>query len=173
MRPLLKIIVLIAIVLTGLSAGVAFAHLLELPNKMQLSATDYLLVQQRLYEGFGQVLGPIELGALLSAIAFTILSRKHRLSFRLGAAGAACIAAALVVWQLHNGPANEAVDAWRVDSLPANWRIYRDRWEYAHAARAGLYILGLGVLILAVLSLDARHHSDCSPLNRTRTGTRD
>ena len=141
---------LAAVTLTGLSAGVAFANLLELPNKMKLSAENYLWVQQTLYEGFGQIVGPIELGAFLSAIAFTILVRKQRLSCRFGGVAAICIAAALVIWRLHNGPVNAVVDAWTLDSIPSDWSTYRNRWEYAHAARAGLYMLGLSALILAV-----------------------
>ena len=86
-----------AIVLTGLSAGVALAHLLELPNKMLLSATDYLFVQQRLYEGFGQVLGPIELGASASAIALAVLFRKRRSTFLLAIAAVVLNMFALIV----------------------------------------------------------------------------
>ncbi|MBE9077760.1 DUF1772 domain-containing protein [Romeria aff. gracilis LEGE 07310] len=120
---------------------------------MQLSAANYLLVQQRLYDGFGQVLGPIEMGSLLSVIGFTFLVRKRGLVCRLGAAASVCITAALVIWQLHNGPVNAAVNTWTIGSIPTNWMTYRDRWEYAHAARAGLYTLGFTALVLAVLSL--------------------
>lgn len=137
-----------AIVLTGLSAGVALAHLLELPNKMLLSATDYLFVQQRLYEGFGQVLGPIELGASASAIALAVLFRKRRSTFLLAIAAVVLNMFALIVWQVHNGPVNIAVEAWTTNSVPTDWTNWRDRWEYAHATRAILYTLSLGVLSL-------------------------
>ena len=147
MKHFSKILAFFAVGLTGVSAGVAFAHLLELPNKMKLSADNYLQVQQTLYEGFGQILGPIELGAGLSAIALTVLWRKQPLPFRFGVAASICIATALAIWQFHNGPVNTEVDGWTLSSLPTNWMTYRDRWEYAHAARAGFYILGLSALI--------------------------
>lgn len=155
MNQLSKILAFTAIVSTGLSAGVAFAHLLELPNKMSLSAENYLWVQQRLYEGFGQVLGPIEVVAFLSAISVTVLLRKQRHSFRWSLLASVCISLALIVWQLHNGPVNISVETWTIDNLPANWMTYRDRWEYAHAVRAGLYTLALSTLTLATLSLSA------------------
>lgn len=153
MKPFTKFVAFVAIVLTGLSAGVAFAHVLEWPNKVQLSAERYLLVQQTLYEGFGKALTPIELGALMSAVALVILLRKHRSAALFSLAAFACSAAALIVWQLHNGPVNEAVEAWTVNMFPADWKTYRDRWEYAHAARAGLYTLGLSALSLSTLSV--------------------
>jgi uncharacterized membrane protein len=151
-----KSLACITVLLTGLSAGAALAHLLKLPNKMPLSAAEYLWVQQHLYSGFGRVLGPVELGAFLSALALTTLLRKHRLAFLLGLAASICSAVALIIWQLHNDPVNAAVAAWTIDTLPPDWVIYRDRWEYAHAARAGLYTLSLGIWVLAVLSLDAK-----------------
>ncbi len=33
---------------------------------------------------------------------------------------------------------------------PADWTALRDRWEYAHAARAGLSLLSLLALLIAV-----------------------
>jgi len=146
------LVAVIAVVTTGLSAGVALAHLLELPNKMLLAAEDYLWVQQRLYEGFGRVLGPIEAIAFLSAIAFTVLIRNQRLSLLWSLLASIGIALALVIWQWHNGPVNTAVATWTVETLPTDWMTYRDRWEYAHAVRAGLYTLSLGALTLAVVS---------------------
>lgn len=152
MNSILKTVRLIALLLTGLSAGVALAHLLELPNKMQLSAQEYLFVQQHLYQGFGRVVGLIEQGAFLSTLATAVLTRFHqRVQFLLTLLALVCSIAALVVWQLHNGPVNQAVDSWTTTTMPSNWMTYRDRWEYAHATRAVLYTVGLGALILSVL----------------------
>jgi hypothetical protein len=63
-----------------------------------------------------------------------------------------CLIAAQVVWQLHNGPVNQAVDSWTVATMPSDWMTYRDRWEYAHATRAGLHTVSLGALILSMLA---------------------
>lgn len=164
MNQLSKILAFTTIVSTGLSAGVAFAHLLELPNKMSLSAENYLWVQQSLYEGFGQVLGPIEVVAFLSAIAVTVLLRKQRHSFRWSLLASICISLALIVWQLHNGPVNTSVETWTVDALPANWMTYRARWEYAHAARFGLYLLGFSASLMSVLvKIPACHSRSRAP----------
>lgn len=62
-----------------------------------------------------------------------------------------CLAVAQVVWQLHNDPVNQAVDTWTATTMPSNWMMYRDRWEYAHAARAMLYAVGFCAIALSVL----------------------
>ena len=152
MNITLKTALFVALLLTGLSAGVAFAHLLELPNKMVLSAQDYLLVQQHLYEGFGRVVGSIEQGAFLAAITVAVLVRKRLVPFLLTSLAVVCCVAALILWQIYNGPVNQAVDSWTVATMPSNWMTYRDRWEYAHATRAVLYTIGLGALSLSALT---------------------
>jgi hypothetical protein len=152
MNATLKTARFVTLLLTGLSAGVAFAHLLELPNKMALSAQDYLLVQQHIYEGFGRVLGVVEPVALLTAIVIAVLVRKRRVPFLLTLFAVACLTIALVVWQLYNGPVNDAVALWTAATMPSDWMTYRDRWEYAHATRAVLYTVGFGALILSVLT---------------------
>ena len=135
-----------ALLTTGLSAGIAFAHLLERPNKLTLSAQAYLAVQQHLYEGFGRVAGPIEYVALLATAGSAVVLWRRRGPLALTLAALLSIALALVVWQLHNGPVNAAVARWTPQSLPGDWTTYRDRWENAHAVRAGLYTLALALL---------------------------
>lgn len=152
MKIILKTAQFAALLLTGLSAGIAFAHLLKLPNKMILSAQDYLLVQQHIYNGWGRVVGPIETYALLAAIVVGVLTRKLCVSFLLTLFAVMCLIAAQVVWQLHNGPVNQAVDSWTVATMPSDWITYRDRWEYAHATRTGLHTVGLGALILSMVA---------------------
>lgn len=151
----------VALVCAGLSAGVGFAHLLELPNKRLLSAQEYLFVQQRLYEGFGRVIGPIETVALLGTAVAAVLLRKRRAPFIVSLLALISFVAAQIIWQLHNGPVNQAVEAWTAATLPPDWTSYRDRWEVAHAVRAGLYTLGLGVLSFSVL-LETRRKRNVS-----------
>lgn len=55
------------------------AHLLELPNKINLSREDYLTVQQ-IYRGWN-LLAVVVFGALLSTLALTITVRRQRRAF--------------------------------------------------------------------------------------------
>ena len=151
MKKTLKTAYFLAILTTGLAAGVASAHFLELPNKMMLSVQDYLLVQQRLYDGFGSIAGPIELVSLLSTAAVAVLIRGQRRRFLLALLASILIMIALVIWQLNNGPVNDAVDSWTISSVPPDWTAFRNQWEYAHATRAVLFIIALGTLVGSLL----------------------
>ena len=62
----LKIARFIALLLAALIAGVTFCHVLELPNKLTLSASTWLQVQQVLYRGFGPKAGLLEVAAAVS-----------------------------------------------------------------------------------------------------------
>ena len=149
---MLKIIRFVSLLFTGLALGGAFGHLLEMSNKLALDKEEYLFVQQRLYEGFGRVLGNVELGALVSTILVLVLVRKRRGAFLWTLLGAVLIVAALAVWQIWVGPVNTEVDAWTtVASMPANWGELRSSWEYGHAARAVLFAGAFVCLLVAVL----------------------
>lgn len=66
---ILKIARFISLLFTALTAGVAFCHALELPNKLTLPADPWLNVQQVLYRGFGAKVGPVVgLVALILAV---------------------------------------------------------------------------------------------------------
>ena len=148
----LKIVRFVSLLLAALALGGAFGHLLEMPNKLALDKEEYLFVQQRLYEGFGRVLGNVELGALISTIFVLVLVRKRRGAFLWTLLGAVLIAAALVVWQVWVGPVNAEVDAWTtMASMPADWDELRNSWEYGHAARAVLFAGAFVCLLVAML----------------------
>jgi hypothetical protein len=59
------------------------------------------------------------------------------------------VAELAVFWGI-TAPVNRATQNWT--TLPANWQEQRALWEYSHAARAILYVLALGALVMSVLS---------------------
>jgi len=153
---MLKTLRFVGLLSTALALGVAFAHLLEMPNKLALDREEYLLVQQRIYEGFGRVAGPVEVVSLASAlgIALLVAARKGgRADLLANLFGAVLISAALVVWQVWVGPVNRQVDSWTtVASMPADWTRLRASWEYGHAARAVLFALAFVSMLIAALA---------------------
>lgn len=149
---ILKIIRFISLLFTALISGVAFCHVLELPNKLTLPASTWLNVQQVLYRGFGAKTGFIEVGAILSTIMLLFLIRKHQISFVLTLIASICLVAALIVWFTIVNPVNLKVDSWTLASLPADWAQARNQWEYGHAIHAALFTVGLIAQILSVLA---------------------
>lgn len=130
-----------AIAFTALALVPGGAHLLELPNKLGLSADQYLVVQQ-IYRGWALV-GVLVVGALVStaALAYTLRGES---GFAAAVAALSCIVATQIVFWSATYPVNVTTENWSI--LPANWHALRLRWEYSHAVNA---LLGLAALFAA------------------------
>src|SRR6266545_488717 len=134
----LKTIYFFSLLFAALALAPAMAHLLELPNKINLSREDYLTVQQ-IYRGW----------ALLSTLALTIAVRQERMAFIFASIALLCIVGTQVVFWTYTYPANQATNNWTM--LPDNWIELRRQWEYSHATSAILNLVALVMLILSAL----------------------
>ena len=143
----------ITLILAALDMGMAFCHTLELPAKMNYPPSLYVAVQHTLYRAFGTIPGAsAEIGAILSAIVMVFFVRKRRPAFQLTLAGALFLAVAFfVVWIMFVAPVNAEIAKWTAESVPPDWTRWRDQWEYSHATRFVLQLIGFSMLVLAVL----------------------
>lgn len=151
----LKAIYFASLLFAALALAPAMAHLLELPNKINLTAEDYLVVQGN-YRGWA-LLGVVVVPALLSTLALTITLRIRGGPFALALIAFLCIAGTQVVFWTFTFPANRQTNNWTV--LPENWHALRAQWEYSHAASAVLNLIALTALVLAVLRRDSQMRS--------------
>jgi hypothetical protein len=135
----MSIVRFLAVVFAALALVPAAAHLIELPHKIGLTGSDYLIVQ-RLYRGWNMA-GIVVIGALLlmAALAYQLRGRQPAFGFALFAL--LCIAGTQIIFWTFTFPVNRETSNWTV--LPANWIALRSRWEYSHAASAVLNILAL------------------------------
>lgn len=143
-----KTIYFIALFFVAVALGPALAHLLELPNKINLTREQYLTVQQ-IYRGWA-LLGIVVFGALLSTLALTITLRHQRNAFIFALIAFLCIVGTQIVFWTYTFPANQLTNNWTM--LPENWTDLRRQWEYSHATSAGLNLLALVAMILSVLA---------------------
>jgi len=137
-----------SLLFTALALAPALAHVLELPNKINLSGEDYLTVQQ-IYRGWA-LLGIVVVGALLSTLVLTIMVRKEPEIFTLTLISFLCIVGTQVVFWVFTYPVNQKANNWTL--LPENWLELRNQWEYSHATGAGLDLIALITLILSVVA---------------------
>src|SRR5262245_9927396 len=117
--------------------GPAFAHLLELRVKIRLPLEQYRIVQQ-LYRGW----------ALIGVAVVTAIFSTHRVSFLFLTQGLAfaltlisfllLIGTQIIFWAV-TFPVNQRTRNWTVFS--PDWESLRLRWEYSHAASAGLNLI--------------------------------
>jgi hypothetical protein len=151
-----------ALICTALAMAMAFAHLLEMPAKRRYDGRLYLRVQKTLYRTFAIAGAVFETGALVAATVVAFRVRQRRSAFRLTLLGTSLVGVANVSWFAFIAPVNRKWREWTEDTIPADWTRYRDHWEYAHAARAFLYLTGFSLLLLSVLRE--------TPSRRTRYG---
>jgi len=135
-----------SILLVALSLMPAGAHLLALPNKIDMNAADYLASQQA-YRGWAYV-GVFVVLALVATAALAWTARESSAAFVPALVALACLAATQVVFWTLNFPANRVTHNW--GTLPENWEALRLRWETGHAVSALLTLVAL-VALLSVL----------------------
>jgi hypothetical protein len=143
--------------LVALLSGLAFAHVLELPAKMQYDAALYITLQKSLYIQWGppHIGGVVEPSAIVATGLLTFFLRKSKrtLWLTLGALFALLLAFPVVFFWLV-APANAGFMATTLPSIPLDWTALRSNWEMGHAVRFALQFVALALLILS-LALDA------------------
>ena len=135
-----------AILFTALALGPALGHLLELPNKIELSRDDYLTVPQ-IYRGWA-LLGFVVVAALVSTIALAIIVRHRVRELTLAVVALACIVGTQILFWIFTYPANQQTKNWTL--LPEHWMALRAQWEYSHGASAVHNLLALIALIALI-----------------------
>ena len=128
----LKVVQFLALTLTALALVPSGAHLFALPNKINLVAEQYFIVQS-IYRGWS-LFGIVLIGALIANLALALLLRGRGAPFALALFGSFCIALTLVIFFIWTYPANQATNNWTM--IPNDWEQLRKRWEYSHAVNA-------------------------------------
>ncbi len=168
---LFEVLQVLSVILVAVVVTTALAHALELPGKMRLDREAYLTVQRIYYPGFtiagfGEVLAPLAVAVLL------FLTPSESADFWLTLVALLGLVGVQAVYWMVTHPANKfwlqgealgrAGSAFfssdptgrsgvQTETRPtAEWTDLRDRWEYSHVARAGLALVSLITLVIAV-----------------------
>jgi hypothetical protein len=123
------------------------AHLLELRGKISLPKENYQVVQS-IYNGWAW-LGIFEVGAILLTLIWTITDRKNKNVFIFLLSALICFTISLIIFFIFTFPANRATVNWT--QLPPHWELLRMKWEYSHAVRAVLNLIGFNFLIVCLI----------------------
>jgi hypothetical protein len=145
-----KVVRFFSAMLTALMLGAGLAHLYSLPNKMRLSREDYLIAQ-KIYAGWSW-LGIILVAALVCTLVAAAMLYNRPKALVLTIVALLLLGASLVVFFQYTDPVNQETANWT--TAPANWQLLRNRWEYSHAANAGLYLGAMATLIASMLVRD-------------------
>lgn len=90
--------------------------------------------------------------SLLSALIMIALLPKRSIAFVFAIVAFALMVAALVVTLAVEVPIDNQIKVWTIATLPANWEMLRDRWEFYHGVRTFVSILALAFMTVSSLS---------------------
>jgi hypothetical protein len=147
----LKALRFVVLVLSTLTVGMKFAHVLELTPKLALPPETYITVQTQLYQLFGSIGPIIDIAMVLGAIilAFHVYPRK---AFPYTVIGVVAMLLSLGIWALFVLPANMPLNDWQASGvMPADWMRWRDQWQYGQLASFVCDLIGYGFILFSVV----------------------
>ena len=143
----MRLLQFVAMVLTALALVPGGAHLFALPNKIDLSESDYFITQS-VYRSWA-LLGIVLIGAAIADVALALLIRAQRAPSIFALIGGLCLVATLVIFFVFTFPANQATNNWT--QVPADWEQLRWRWELSHAVNAVITFFAFCSLTISLL----------------------
>jgi hypothetical protein len=149
-----------SLLFVALALGPSLAHLLELPNKIDLPREEYFAVQQ-IYRGWA-LLGVLVVAELAATASLVLRVRRREGEFAPALSALLCLVAAQALFWTLTFPANQATQNWTF--VPENWMELRAQWEYSHAAAALLNMVAFVALLASVLRA-ARYARCCGRSN--------
>jgi len=149
MKPLLGFV---SVFLLGLVSGVSFSHLLQRGPKSTLPGLQFLAVQQVLLRNYGRVIGGLEIAALFSTLAMSIVTSGKPVVPLLAILASGCVLFMVIIWAAWINPINRTVNSWTPESLPSNWAEFRDRWHFLHTIRLVLSAVAFSAAIGGLLA---------------------
>jgi hypothetical protein len=151
-RMVLKTWRFATILLVATLATMTFSHLWQLPTRMSYSPGIWFSTLD-LYEQLGpQGPGPsIEVSALFFSLVLVPMVWHRSPAFGLSLFAALVLLISFAAWWMFVYPLNLQLQTWTDVTIPADWSVYRVRWEYAHAARALCSLIALAALVWSVV----------------------
>ncbi|WEX75436.1 DUF1772 domain-containing protein [Sinorhizobium numidicum] len=146
---------LASLLLTALSLGPSFAHVLEAPPRLVVWSPE-LWREATVFNGqfvlFPKVGAPLDVAAILTAFFLAYLLASERPAFWFALAGAGLLAAGLAAWFTLVEPANAILATWAPGPIPPDFEAVRLRWETGHMMVAAAKILGFASICVALLA---------------------
>lgn len=133
------------VLLTALTMGLEFAHVLEWPVKQGYPGELWVRLQESLYVWFGTVGAVLYVLAVLTGVVLAVLVRRAPTWWAAGLQVAALASFLTVIYPVNQRlPVTSAEPA----SVPADWESLRVRWELGHTIGFVLFLAAFVVLVL-------------------------
>ena len=143
----------ISIFLWTLVTGVFWGTWLGLSRSMtSLSKETFLEVAHAMIGNLGTIMAILMPAAILTTLpVLYLLYRRRSRMFYPTLAGFALFVVALLITLGVEVPLDMEFERWTASTLPANWQVLRDRWEWWHVIRSWVSVAGLALLLVGAL----------------------
>jgi hypothetical protein len=139
-----------AVLLTALTMGLEFAHVLEWPQKQHYSGSLYVRLQESLYIWFGNLGSVLYVAAVIVTVVLAVLVRRAGgLRWWISTAAALQVIA-LASFLTVILPVNQRLPVNSAGTVPADWTTLRDRWELGHTVGFLLFAVSFVLLLLTL-----------------------
>ena len=144
-----SVVVLLAIFVTGLLAGVMLGVAMEQQTAQKLPEAAWTLRQQNDDALFRRVM-PFTFIAMMLLLIVSIFLLQGRSRMAMVAATVSALAVIIVTagWEV---PINNEIVKWTPGSAPADWTSTRDKWLHNHWVRTWIGVLAFGCTLISTL----------------------
>ncbi|MEN3974454.1 DUF1772 domain-containing protein [Emcibacter sp. SYSU 3D8] len=144
----------LSLLLTSLSLGMSFAHVLEMPVRLRWPATFWADVTtfHGLYDMFGRIGAVIDVSAIGACAILAVLVRARRPAFAFSLTAAIMLAIGLGLWFAQVSPMNAVMADWSTYVGAVAVDPVRQQWEFGHTTVAIAKLLAAAALFLSVLA---------------------
>jgi Na+/H+ antiporter NhaB len=142
-------VVLLAIFVTGLLAGVMLGVAMEQQTAQKLPEAAWTLRQQNDDALFRKVMPFTFIAMMLLLIAsIFLLHGRSRMVMVVATLAALAVIIVTAAWEV---PINNEIAKWTPGSAPADWTGIRDKWLYNHWVRTWIGGLAFGCTLISTL----------------------
>lgn len=155
--PLIHAVEIAAVVVAGTMVGNELAvGIFVHPQLSRLDDTTHVRSVQVLAKAFGRVMPFWFALTFLLNLGVVFIARTPWTPSWWLALGAAVLFAAMIVYSvILPVPINNQVARWQPESLPANWRQLRHRWDTLHAIRVVVLLVAFVLLVTSLIAMPA------------------
>lgn len=150
----LKILILLNLIIYSVIVSQSFMYMIALRNVQEsLDAASYIELRKLLDRNFRRKFKTVVYSALLLGLALTVAAVFQSSGVLLAGSSVAFAGLLIDIVLIVKGnmPINRYINSWTLETFPANWVDYRNKWLYWFSWRQVANITGFIALLIAAL----------------------
>ena len=150
---MILIVRIVALICTGLSAGIFLGHRAGVSRAMPaLNPSSFIQLQQVIHKTFARMMPVLILGALVGSVACGVLLRScwRTDEFWLVSAASVAMMCILAMTRAVNIPINRRLMTWNAPAPPSDLSAVWAPWERIHSVRTVLAVVAFAAEVIAL-----------------------